>query len=85
MDVCGAARVRRRGDQPFGVEEVGIHQIMHYGLEVVRVGAADVGGDDHAEALARERAADGLRHVGPDGVRVRETEARENGEPQRHA
>ena len=46
-----AALAPRRGDQAFEVDHVAVEQQVHQRLEVVEIGAADVGGDDHARSF----------------------------------
>ena len=59
-DVLAAAGAVRRRDQPLDVEHVGIEEEVHHRLEVVGIGAADVGRDDHAWAVgATGRCGDG--------------------------
>src|SRR5690606_31811071 len=50
-DVLDAAVPVRGGDEALQIETVRADQQMHHRLKVIRVGTADIGGDDHAVAL----------------------------------
>ena len=50
-DVFATARAVWRRDEPFDVEPVRVHQEVDHRLEVVGVGATDIGGDDDARPL----------------------------------
>jgi hypothetical protein len=41
----------RRRNQTFDVEHVGVHEEVHHRLEIVGIGATDVGRDDYSWAL----------------------------------
>jgi predicted flavoprotein YhiN len=66
---CGGEAIK-----PFGVEQVRIHQVVNHGLEIVRVRAANVGGDDDAKAFTGQRAAGRL---GRSGVRMTDPDSQE--------
>ena len=64
QDVRLPPRAEGRGDEPLDVEDVRVEEQVHHRLEVVRVGPADVGGDEDAGPIAGRRAALGGDPVG---------------------
>ena len=77
-DVLAPAGAVGRRDQPLDVEHVGVEQEVHHRLEVVGIGAADVGGDDDARPPVVARLL--LRASRQAGERQQEQQ-RQTGEP----
>ena len=48
---------RRVTRQALDVEDVRVDEQMHHRLEIIRIGASDIGRDEHAVALATKRTA----------------------------
>ena len=57
QNVLSTPRTIGRGNQPFDIEHVGVHQEVHHRLKVILIRSTDVAGDENSGAFLRHTTA----------------------------